>query len=195
MRGRKQGIHYRSRGGCMRMKMGIKWQGKWRRLGVAGEKNCGYSYRCVGKVATSPAFPKLHKARQNTGGEKKNGESVRTDGESNDGWLVDGWTTLNATISQWINGPWWGGVRGCVLTQDFVCRCCQQSTQPCLFVSRSGCWEEGEGGETKITEHRNRLSTRPGDLTQLHSVWDLQVLAFWDITFKFLCSDNFRYSR
>lgn len=67
---------------------------------MAGEKNCGYLYRCVGKVATSPAFLPLHKARQNTGGEKKNGESVRTDGESNDRWLVDGWTTLNATISQ-----------------------------------------------------------------------------------------------
>lgn len=31
---------------------------------------------------------------------KKYGGSVRTDGESSDGWLVDGWTALNDTISQ-----------------------------------------------------------------------------------------------
>lgn len=31
---------------------------------------------------------------------KKDGESMRTDGESSDGWLVDGWTALNDAISQ-----------------------------------------------------------------------------------------------
>lgn len=37
--------------------------------------------------------------------EKKDGGSVRTDGESSDGWPEDGWTALNDAISQRINGP------------------------------------------------------------------------------------------
>lgn len=106
--------------------------------------------------------------------EKKDGGSVRADGESSDGWLVDGWTALNGAISQRINGPWWASVPASVLTQDFVCRHCQQSTQPCLFVLRSGHWWVDREREEILKQQSREINCRTVNMT-----WRCLKSVYW----------------